>query len=92
MLLVIFSNRRYATLNEAAARITGHEFDSFTIEPPAMDFSGLAKLYGWNYASVAKESGLHAFLAQNNDSVAANALLDLKLDPALKPVTVARHF
>lgn len=64
LLLVIFSNRRYATLNEAAARITGHEFDSFTIEPPVMDFSGLAKLYGWNYATAVSKSGLSAFLAR----------------------------
>ena len=92
MLLVILSNRRYATLNQAAARITGHEFDSFTIEPPVLDFSGLAKLYGWHYASVASESGLHAFLAQNNGSFVANTLLDLQLDPAVKPVTAARHF
>jgi benzoylformate decarboxylase len=92
VLLVIFSNRRYATLNEAAARITGHELDSFTIEPPVMDFSGLAKLYGWNYASAASESELNAFLVQNNGSVGANILLDLQLDPALKPVTAAKHF
>ena len=92
MLLVIFSNRRYATLNEAAARITGHELDLFTIEPPVMDFSGLARLYSWDYASVATESALHAFLAQNHGSVAVNTVLDLKLDQALKPVTAARHF
>ena len=92
VLLVIFSNRRYATLNAAAARIAGHELDSFTIEPPVMDFSGLAKLYGWNYTSVASESELTAFLAHNNGSVAGNTLLDLKLDPALKPVTASRHF
>jgi benzoylformate decarboxylase len=92
MLLVIFSNRRYATLNAAAARITGHELDSFTIEPPAMDFSGLAKLYGWSYASAGSECELTAFLGQNNGSVGANTLLDLKLDPAVKPVTASRHF
>jgi benzoylformate decarboxylase len=92
VLLVVFSNRRYATLNEAAARITGHELDLFTIEPPVMDFSGLAKLYGWNYASAATETELTAFLAQNNTSIGANTLLDLKLDPAVKPVTAARHF
>ena len=92
MLLVIFSNRRYATLNEAAARITGHELDLFTIEPPVIDFSGLAKLYGWNYTSVAKEAELTAFLAAGNGTIAANTLLDLKLDPALTPVTAAHHF
>jgi len=92
VLLVVFSNRRYATLNEAAARITGHELDLFTIEPPVLDFSGLAKLYGWDYAGVATEAELTAFLAQNNGSLGANTLLDLKLDPSVKPVTAARHF
>ena len=92
VLLVIFSNRRYATLNEAAARITGHELDLFTIEPPVMDFSGLAKLYGWNYTSAANETELTAFLAQSKGVIAANTVLDLQLDPAVKPVTAARHF
>ena len=92
VLLVIFSNRRYATLNEAASRVAGRALDSFTIEPPVLDFSGLARLYGWNYATAATESELAAFLAQNNGGVGANTLLDLKLDPALKPVTAARHF
>ena len=92
LLLVIFSNRRYATLNEAAARITGHELDLFTIEPPVMDFSGLAKLYGWNYTSAANEAELTAFLAQSKGVITANTVLDLQLDPAVKPVTAARHF
>jgi len=92
MLLVIFSNRRYSTLNAAAERITGHALDLFTIEPPVMDFSGLAKLYGWSYAQVASEPDLAAFLAANNGTVARNTILDLKLDPALMPVTAARHF
>ena len=92
ILLVIFSNRRYATLNEAAARITGHELDLFTIEPPVLDFSGLAKLHGWEYASTATEPELRAFLAANGNGVAANTVLDLKLDQTLKPVTAARHF
>ena len=92
ILLVIFSNRRYATLNEAAARITGHELDLFTIEPPVLDFSGLARLYGWTYASASTESELREFLAANNGNVAGNTVLDLKLDQAVKPVTAARHF
>lgn len=92
VLLVVFSNRRYATLNEAAARITGHELDLFTIEPPVLDFSGLAKLYDWQYTRVSSEPELNAFLAQNNGSIGANTLLDLQLDSAVKPVTAARHF
>jgi thiamine pyrophosphate-dependent acetolactate synthase large subunit-like protein len=92
VLLVIFSNRRYATLNEAAARTAGHALDLFTIEPPVLDFSGLARLHGWNYASAATESELTAFLAQGTGTIPGNTLLDLKLDPALKPVTAERHF
>jgi hypothetical protein len=57
-----------------------------------MDFSGLAKLYGWSYAQVASGPDLAAFLAANNGTVARNTILDLKLDPALMPVTAARHF
>jgi benzoylformate decarboxylase len=92
VLLVIFSNRRYATLNQAAARITGHELDLFTIEPPVMDFSGLARLYGWNYARAASEPELTAFLAQSTGTMTASTLLDLELDPTVKPVTAERHF
>ncbi len=50
LLLVVLSNRRYATLNEAASRLTGKPLDLFTIEPPVIDFSGLATLYDWKYA------------------------------------------
>ena len=58
MLLVVLANRRYATLNEAAGRLAGGALESFTIEPPVLDFSGLAKLYGWKYASAATEDEL----------------------------------
>lgn len=92
LLVVIFSNRRYATLNEAAGRISGRDLDLFTIEPPVMDFSGLATLYGWRYALAATESALGEFLEQNRGTVNANTLLELKLDPAVKPVTASRHF
>ena len=56
MLLVVFANRRYATLNEAAGRLAGGALESFTIEPPVLDFSGLAKLYGWKYASARRKT------------------------------------
>jgi benzoylformate decarboxylase len=92
MLLVILSNRRYATLNEAAARLAGGPLQSFTIEPPVIDFSGLATLYGWTYAGVATESQLDASLAVLGRKLKRNTLLELKLDPALKPVTASRHF
>jgi benzoylformate decarboxylase len=90
MTLVIFANRRYATLNEAASRLAGGELHSFTIEPPVLDFSGLATLYGWRYASAATEDELSAFLS--GGSGGANTLLELKLDPRIKPVTASRHF
>jgi len=92
LLLVILSNRRYATLNEAATRLTGKALDLFTIEPPVIDFSGLATLYRWRYAKAAIESDLEAFLSPLRGKVKANTLLELKLDPAVKPVTASRHF
>jgi benzoylformate decarboxylase len=92
ILLVILSNRRYATLNEAASRLTGHALTAFTIEPPAMDFGGLATLYGWDYAQASSAAQLDGFLASAKRGIGRNTLLDLKLDPALKPVTASRHF
>lgn len=92
LLLVILSNRRYATLNEAASRLTGKALELFTLEPPVMDFSGLATLYGWRYAKAATEPDLDAFLLPLRGKVKANTLLELKLDPAVKPVTASRHF
>jgi benzoylformate decarboxylase len=91
MLLIIFANRRYATLNEAAGRLAGGVLRSFTIEPPVLDFSGLAALYGWRYESVSTEEELNSFIAVRDRS-RSNTLLELKLDPALKPVTASRHF
>ena len=92
LLLVVLSNRRYATLNEAASRLTGKPLDLFTIEPPVIDFSGLATLYDWKYAKAASEGDLAAFLSKLKGKVKTNTLLELKLDPAVKPVTASRHF
>ena len=64
LLLIVLSNRRYATLNEAASRLTGKPLDLFTIEPPVIDFSGLATLYDWKYAQAASEAELTTFLAK----------------------------
>ena len=91
MLVIVLSNRRYATLNEAAGRSAGGALDAFTIEPPVLDFSGLAKLYGWRYASASAEDELATFLSAHA-TIESNTLLELKLDPALKPVTASRHF
>lgn len=92
ILLVILANRRYATLNEAASRLAGGPLTSFTIEPPVLDFSGLAKLYDWRYLTASTEAQMDAALGQLGDSLKQNTLLELKLDPALKPVTASRHF
>ena len=92
MLLVILSNRRYATLNEAAGRLAGGTLESFTIEPPVIDFSGLATLYDWDYTQASTEDQLDIFLAAIGRGIKRNTLLELKLDPALKPVTASRHF
>jgi benzoylformate decarboxylase len=92
LLLVILANRRYATLNEAAGRLAGGALASFTIEPPVLDFSGLARLHGWRYASAATETEMESRLNAIGARLKANTLLELKLDPALKPVTASRHF
>lgn len=92
LLLVILSNRRYSTLNEAATRLVGHPLDLFTIEPPVLDFSGLAALYGMAYTKVGSEAELDGFLAGTGGRVHANTLLDVTLDPALEPVSSAHHF
>lgn len=91
MLLVVFANRRYATLNEAASRLADGALQSFTIEPPVLDFCGLATLYGWNYASAATEDALDTLLSEGR-ALSGNTVLELKLDPKLKPVTASRHF
>ncbi len=92
MLLVVLSNRRYTTLNEAATRLADGPLEAFNLEPPTIEFSGLARLYGWRYAQAASEKELGAFLDKTRGRVNANTLLELKLDPALKPVTGSRHF
>ena len=92
LLLIVLSNRRYATLNEAAGRLTGKSLDLFTIEPPVIDFSGLATLYSWEYARAANESELSTFLTKARTGIKTNTLLELKFDPTVKPVTAARHF
>jgi len=90
MTLVVLSNRRYATLNEAAGRLAGQSLRSFTIEPPVMDFGGLAQLYGWRYSKATTERELERALAR--DTLDRNTLLEVKLDPALKPLSASRHF
>jgi benzoylformate decarboxylase len=92
MLLVILSNRRYATLNAAATRLAGGPLKSFTLEPPVIDFSGLATLYGWRYAAASNEREFDTALKSFGKRLAANTVLELKLDPALMPVTASRHF
>ncbi|HEX4329804.1 MAG TPA: thiamine pyrophosphate-binding protein [Burkholderiales bacterium] len=92
LLLVILSNGRYATLNEAASRLTGGPLGLFSIDQPALNFEGLALLYGWAYQAVATESALTTFLEGCGGRIEQNTLLDLRLDPDIKPVTAARHF
>jgi thiamine pyrophosphate-dependent acetolactate synthase large subunit-like protein len=87
----VLANRRYATLNEAAGRLAGGALESFTIEPPVLDFSGLARLYGWRYAAAATEDELQALL-RDGSALSGNTVLELKLDPTVKPVTASRHF
>jgi 2-succinyl-5-enolpyruvyl-6-hydroxy-3-cyclohexene-1-carboxylate synthase len=57
-----------------------------------LDFSGLATLYGGHYASASTERELIRALDTLSHSDQRITLLELKLDPALKPVTASRHF
>ncbi len=92
ILLVILANRRYATLNAAAAKLAGGPLKSFTIEPPVIDFSGLATLYDFRYLAASNETQMDAALGQLGGTLKHNTLLELKLDPELTPVTASRHF
>jgi benzoylformate decarboxylase len=92
VLLVVLCNRRYATLNEAATRLAGGALDLFTIEPPELQFEGLARLHGWRHARVATDRELKSFIASSRGRIAGNTLLEIRLDPSLKPVTASRHF
>ena len=92
LLVVILANGRYATLNEAAGRLAGQPLASFSIEPPRLDFSGLATLYGWRYHAVATEQELDRFLEATGGAIAANTLVEIALDPNVKPVMASRHF
>lgn len=92
MLLVVLSNRRYATLNAAAARLTGHALDLFTIEPPVLDFAGLAQLHDWRFERAESQAGLDGTLERLRAGLPCNTLLELRFDPKLRPVTASRHF
>lgn len=92
LLLIVLSNRRYATLNEAASRLANGPLKAFTIEPPILDFSGLAALYGFQYESAITENELEIFIKKSRRKSTSNTLLELKLNPKIKPVTASRHF
>lgn len=92
VLLVILANRRYATLNAAASKLAGGPLKSFTIEPPTIDFSGLAKLYDWRYAAVSTEAQLNSTMGKLGSALQQNTLLEIQLNPEIQPVTASRHF
>jgi benzoylformate decarboxylase len=92
LLLTVLSNRRYATLNAAATKLTGAAMDAFTLEPPALDFSGLASLYGWQFVRIRSQDQLGAELRRFDARVRQNTLMELVFDPAVSPLTAARHF
>jgi benzoylformate decarboxylase len=92
LLVVILSNRRYATLNEAAGRLAGGPIGLFTLEPPVLDFSGLAKLHGLAFERCDTEHALAGFLRATGGRIDTPTLLELRLDPSIRPVMAARHF
>jgi len=92
LLVVILSNRRYATLNEAASRLAGGPIGLFTLEPPVLDFSGLATLHGLAFERCDSEDQLERFLNAAGGRVDAPTLLELRFEPSVQPVMAARHF
>ena len=92
LLLVVLSNRRYATLNAAATRLGGAAMDAFTLEPPVLDFAGLATLYGFDFLRARHAPELRAALDRCGERLERNTLLELALDPGAVPVTASRHF
>jgi benzoylformate decarboxylase len=91
-LTVVLSNRRYATLNAAASKLTGRDLDLFSIEPPVLDFSGLATLYGLDFVRARSQDELDAILRRLGGRVERNTLLELVFDGSVQPVTASRHF
>lgn len=91
-LTVVLSNRRYATLNAAASKLTGHDLDLFSIEPPILDFSGLATLYDLAFERARTQDELEAVLRRMNGCVERNTLLEIVFDGKVQPVTASRHF
>ena len=92
LLTVVLSNRRYATLNAAATKRTGHDLGLFSIEPPTIDFSGLATLYGFDFIRARNEDELTEALRRIGARPTRNTLLELILDSAIEPVMAGRHF
>ncbi|MPZ42273.1 MAG: hypothetical protein GEV05_02510 [Betaproteobacteria bacterium] len=92
LLLVVLSNRRYATLNAAATKLTGAAMKAFTLEPPVLDFSGLAALYGWEFVRARGQDELDTTLRRFDGRVRHNTVFELVFDPATVPVAAARHF
>ncbi len=92
ILLVVLSNGRYATLNAAANKLIGKPLSSFTVDSPRLDFSGLARLYGWEHVRIDHEEGLMAFIDKTGRVVTRNTVLEVILDPEVTPVTASRHF
>jgi benzoylformate decarboxylase len=92
LLVVILSNRRYATLNEAASRLAGGPLGLFSLEPPVLDFSGLATLHGLAFERCESQAELDRFLLAGAGRIAAPTVLELRFDPSIQPVTAARHF
>lgn len=92
LLLVVLSNRRYATLNEAAGRLGAGPMAAFSLEPPVLDFGGLARLHGLAFERCESEAALASFLHRAGGRIEAPVLLELRLDPGVAPVMAARHF
>ena len=68
-------------------RTAGGPLAPFTIEAQAPDFPGMATLYGWRHLQAATGRELDANLQSLGNRLKTNTLLELKLYPAVQPVT-----
>lgn len=92
MLIIIVSNGEYATLNEAASRLSGNAISLFRIDKPRMNFEGLAVLHGWRYRKAVSDADIASFIRASGGCVGHNTLLEVVVDPAIKPIGSAKHF
>lgn len=93
IVLIVFANGQYATLNSAAKVLTNESsLNNFSLAHPAIDFGGLAKMYDWKHFRVAEADDLDRVLQMLVTGVENNTLVEVVLDANTIPITAEDHF